>query len=159
MQNKRRTSRDLQGLKPNNRNQTTHRRELTVYEVVTEYKDNTPTSTTNYPRVFLQLQDGRIINAESGEIIISLSQFVATKEPTELLESDITSIVSSQTSPRPLQIDIEYMTSTQEDQSQSKTPTEDVTPTFEQLSQPLLAHEETIVAESTMEDFEEEVVR
>ena len=51
------------------------------------------------------------------------------------------------------------MTSTQEDQGQSKAPTEDVNPAFEQLSQPLLAHEETIVAESTMEDVEEEVVR
>ena len=35
--------------------------DLTVYEVVTEYQDHPPTSTTNYSRVFLQLQDEQII--------------------------------------------------------------------------------------------------
>ena len=77
----------------------------------------------------------------------------------DLLEDNSTSIFSSQTSPRPLQIDSDCLTSTQEENGQQEAPSEDVTPTFEQLSQPLLAHEETIVAESTMEDVEEEVIR
>ena len=101
--------------------------DLTVYEVVTEYRADQPTSMTTYPRVFLQLQDGQIINAESGEIVISLSQFVATDEPTELIAnnnnpvinefiaSNNNSIATSQTSPRPLQIDSDITTSTQED--------------------------------------------
>ena len=88
--------------------------DLTVYEVFTEYRESQPTSTTDYPRVFLQLQDGQIINAESGEIIISLSQFLATHESSELIASNNSSIIASQTSPRPLQIDSEFMTSTQE---------------------------------------------
>ena len=133
--------------------------DLTVYEVVAEYRENPPTSTTNYPRVFYQLQDGQIINAESCEIIISLSQFVAPKESAELFEGDTTSIISSQTSPRPLQIDIEYMTSTQEDTTQQEVQQGETSLTFEQLSQPLLAHEETIIAESTLEDVEGEVMR
>ena len=89
--------------------------DLTVYEVIMEYQASQPTSTTNYPRVFLQLQDGQIIDAESGEIIISLSQFVATSESAGLIASNNSSIATSQPSPRPLQIDSEFTTSTQED--------------------------------------------
>ena len=94
--------------------------DLTIYEVVTDYQGAPPISTTNYPHIFLQLLDGQIINVENGEIIISLSQFVATDESAEPLVSDTTSIFSSQTSPRLLYIDSEYMTSTQEGYDQQE---------------------------------------
>ena len=130
--------------------------DLTVYEVVTEYQGAHPTSTTSYPHIFLQLRDAQIINVENGEIIISLSQFVATEESAEPCESDTTSIFLSQTSSRPLFIDSEYITSTQERQEVAGN--DDIAqPPL--LNQSLLGHEESVVAESTMEDVEEEVIR
>ena len=74
--------------------------DLTVYEVITEYQGAPSTSNTNYPHIFLQLREGQIINVETGEIIINLSQFIAVEEPTEPREGDTTSVFSSQTSPR-----------------------------------------------------------
>ena len=88
--------------------------DITVYEVVTEYPSAPQISTANYPHIFLQLRNGKIINVENGEIIINLSQFVATNESAEPPVSDTTSMLSSQASPRPLHIDNEYITSTQE---------------------------------------------
>ena len=80
----------------------------------TEYPSASPISTANYPHIFLQLRDWQIINVENGEVIINLSQFVATNESAEPPVSDTTSMLSSQASPRPLHIDNEYITSTQE---------------------------------------------
>ena len=95
--------------------------DIPVFEVVTEYQ-NTPQSTVaNYPHIFLQLCDGQIINVKNGEIIIRLSQFVAPNGLVEPLQSDTTSIFSSQASPRPLHTDSEYMTSTQESNYQQET--------------------------------------
>ena len=73
--------------------------DITVYEVVTEYQSTPPISTANYPHLFLQLRDGQMINVENGEVVISLSQFVATNESAEPPVSDTTSILSSQASP------------------------------------------------------------
>ena len=129
--------------------------DLTVYEVVTEYQGVPPTYNTNYPRIFLQLREGQIINVETGEIMINLSQFVAVERPNEPCEGDIISIVSSQTSPRPLFIDSEF-TSTQEPHEIS---VNEETKQLSILSQSLLGHEETVIAESTMEDVEGEVMR
>ena len=50
------------------------------------------------------------------------------------------------------------MTSTQEDNGQ-EAPFEEATLTFEQLNQTLLAHEETITAESIIKDVKGEVMR
>ena len=57
--------------------------DITVYEVVTEYQATSTVPATNYPRIFLQLCEGQIINVESGEVVISLSQFVAPSEASE----------------------------------------------------------------------------
>ena len=54
--------------------------DLTVYEIVTEYRDNSIIPTNNYQRIFLQLQYGQIINATNGEVVINLSQFVVRNE-------------------------------------------------------------------------------
>ena len=132
-----------------------HTEDLTVYEVVTEYQGVPSTSNADYPRIFLQLREGQIINVETGEIMINLSQFVAVDEPTEPCEGDIISTVSSQTSPRPLFIDSEF-TSTQEPHEIS---VNEETKQLSILSQSLLGHEETVIAESTMEDVEGEVMR
>ena len=62
--------------------------DITVYEVVTEYQTTSTASFNNYPHIFLQLHEGQIINVESGEVIISLSQFVAPNEVSESGEID-----------------------------------------------------------------------
>ena len=133
---------------------------LTVYEVVTEYQGDPPISATNYPHIFLQLRDGQIINVENGEIIISLSQFVATDESAEPLGSDTTSIFSSQTSPRPLNIDSDYMTSTQESSYQQEVSVNDDIirpPAIKSVF--VWSRRLTVIVESTLEDVEEEVMR
>ena len=90
---------------------------------------------------------------ESGEVIISLSQFVAPNEASEPGEIENNSTISSQLSPRPLHIDSEYVSSTQEGNDQN--PNDDILSTsYEKSSQTLLAHEETVIADSTMEDVE-----
>ena len=78
---------------------------------------------SNYSRILLKLCDGQIIDVASGEVVINLSQFIATKEPSE---SENTSILSSQMSPRLLHIDSEYVTSTQEDNHQQEALVDDV---------------------------------
>ena len=124
--------------------------DITVYEVVTEYQSAPPISTANYPHIFLQLRDGQIINVENGEVIISLSQFAAN-EPAEPSASTINSTLSSQDSPRPLHIDSEYISSTQESTVQQDFAVDDVTirPPLGVLNQSLLGHEEIAVAETT----------
>ena len=86
--------------------------DIIVYEVVTEYQATPPVPAANYPHIFLQLCNGQIINVESGEVIISLSQFIAPNEASEPVAIENNSTISSQLSPRPLQIDSEYATST-----------------------------------------------
>ena len=51
---------------------------MVVYEVVSEYQGvpNTTKVLNNYPHIFIKLCNGEIINAESGERIIKLSQFM-----------------------------------------------------------------------------------
>ena len=60
--------------------------EMVVYEVVSEYQEQ-PTLTlavvnavNTYPHIFIKLCDGEIINAENGERILNLSQFMAINE-------------------------------------------------------------------------------
>ena len=132
--------------------------DITVYEVVTELQATSTVPATNYPHIFLQLSDGHIINVERGDVIISLSQFVAPSEATEPGEIKNDSTFSSESSPRPLNIDSEYVTSTQE--GNNRNPNDDTLSTScEQSSQTFLAHEEIGIADSTMEDLEGEVVR
>ena len=130
--------------------------DLTVYEVITEYQGAPLTSNTNYPHIFLQFSEEQIINVETGEIIINLSQFIAVEDPTEPLEGDTTSVFSSQTSPRSLVIDSEFITSTQEPQEVS---VNEETKQLSIINQSLLGHEETVIAESPLEDEEGEVMR
>ena len=134
--------------------------DITVYEVVTEYQSAPPISTANYPHIFLQLRDGQIINVENGEIVISLSQF-AVNEHEEPSASNINSTLSSQDGPRPLHIDSEYISSTLESTVQQDFVVDNGTirPPLGGLNQSLLGHEETVVAETTFEDVEEEVMR
>ena len=133
--------------------------EITVYEVVTEYQTTSTATLANYPHIFLQLHEGQIINVESGEVVISLSQFLAPNETNEPSEIEIYSTNSSQLSPRPLKIDSDHATSTQEIDDQQVKIDDTLSTSYETLSQTLLAHEETVMAESTMEDVEGEVVR
>ena len=127
---------------------------------MTEYQSAPPISTANYPHIFLQLRDGQIINVENGEVIISLSQFVAN-ESAEPPVNNINSTLSSQASPRPLHIDSDYISSTQESKAQQDFAVDDVMvrPPLGVLNQSLLGHEEIVIAESTIEDVEEEVMR
>ena len=118
---------------------------------MTEYQTTPQPPATKYPYIFLKLCEGQIINVENGEVIISLSQFVAPSEASEPGEIENNSTLSSQLSPRPLQIDSEYATSTEESNAQ-KANDNTPSPPSEQLSQPLLGHEETIKAESTMDE-------
>ena len=134
--------------------------DITVYEVVTEYQSAPTMLTANYPHVFLQLRDGQIINIENGEVVISLAQFSANK-PEEPIASNLNSTLSSQDRPRPLHIDSEYISSTQESTVQQGGVADDVTnrPPLGVLNQSLLGHEEVVVAETTFEEVEEEVMR
>ena len=89
--------------------------DITVFEVVTNFQATPKIPASNYPHIFLQLFEGQIIYAENGEVIINLSQFLAPNEGREPAEIETNSNLSSQLSPRPLQIDSEYITSTLED--------------------------------------------
>ena len=52
--------------------------DMAVYEVVSEYTEaSNPTQAINsFPHIFIKLCDGAIINAENGECIINLYQFM-----------------------------------------------------------------------------------
>ena len=147
----------------NSLNSMTSVEEVTVYEI-TEYRQrvNVGQLLQHYPHIFVQLCDGEIIDAESGERIvdIDLTQFIVNNGLGERIPPDTDSILPSQVSPRSLQIDEEYLASTQQTQEgdshrniesvDSSVPRGIVVPTqpaskptnaLEQSSQPLLAHE------------------
>ena len=88
--------------------------EITVYEVVTEYRPMPYVGQIirNYPHIFTTLCDGEIINAESGERIIGLTQFIVNNGLEEPPRLDTESI-KSQISPRSLRIDSDYVLSVQ----------------------------------------------
>ena len=133
--------------------------DITVYEVITEYTNVPLPAHTSHPHIYLQLWDGQIINAENGQAVINLSQFELNNEPAEPREDHDTPMPSGQ---GPLHIDSQFMKSTQEDahQPQQQLTESIASPLYEQLSQPLLAHEETVVADSIIEEgVEEEMVR
>ena len=89
--------------------------EVTLYEVVTEYRSRPDVGQLlqQYPHIFVQLCDGEIIDAESGERIVNIdiTQFIANNglEERPLLDTD--SILPSQISPRSLHIDSDYIDS------------------------------------------------
>ena len=89
--------------------------DITVYEVVTEYQVTPMGQINNYPHIFLQLCDGEIINASSGEVVIHLSQFENQEAVTIKESPESTSTRSSQRSPKPLLIDSDHVYSTSED--------------------------------------------
>ena len=54
-----------------------------MYEVVSEYQrqpDLTQAAVNTYPHIFIKLCNGKIINAENGERIVNLSQFMAINQ-------------------------------------------------------------------------------
>ena len=59
--------------------------EMVVYEVVLEYQGvpNPIQVLNDYPHIFIKLCDGEIINAESGEMILNLSQFMVDNKSNE----------------------------------------------------------------------------
>ena len=87
--------------------------EVTVYEVVTEYRPMPDVGRLihNSPHIFIQLCDGEIINAESGERIVNIDliQFIVNNGLEEQSRLDIESIFPSQISPRSLHIDSDYV--------------------------------------------------
>ena len=98
--------------------------EVTIYEV-TEYRPRPDVGhlLQQYPHIFLQLCDGEIIDAESGEHIVNmdLAQFIENNglEEQSLLEVD--SRLPSQISPPVLIIDEGYVIPTQPPQEISST--------------------------------------
>ena len=148
---------------------------MTVYEVVTEYRPGPDVGQLlqHYPHIFVQLCDGDIIDAESGERIVNiyLTQFIVNNGLEERILLDTDSILPSQVSPRALLIDEEYLDSTQQPQepvdlSISRvviTPTQPASQikiSLEQSSQPLLAHEEVVLATTQLVDeVESKVIR
>ena len=107
----------------------------------------------HYPHIAIKLCDGEIINAESGERIINLSQFMVTHnlDVMDPIELDHQSQLSQQ-----LVIDSNYLVSISEDptdnqESQSSQFEIDNRPpsqTLSQLNQSLIDHEETVLATS-----------
>ena len=73
--------------------------EITVYEVVTEYRPMSVAGQiiSNYPQIFIKLCDGEIISTESGERIIDLTQFIADNglEKPPRIDHDSIPIVNS----------------------------------------------------------------
>ena len=61
-------------------NSTQSVEEVTIYEVVTEYRPRPDVGQLiqKYPHIFIQLCDGEVIDAESGEQIVNidLTQFI-----------------------------------------------------------------------------------
>ena len=160
--------------------------EVTVYEVVTEYRQMPDVGQLlqHYPHIFVQLCDGDIIDVESGERIVNidLTQFIANNGLEERPLLDTGSILPSQVSPRLLHIGSGYTASTQQPQSsnspQNDIPTElqvsrlmnnpdqmsqpmsQITNSLEQSSQPLLAHEEVVATTlQLVDEVESEVMR
>ena len=97
-------------------NSTISVEEVTIYEV-TEYRPRPDVGQLlqHYPHVFVQLCDGDIIDAESGERIVNidLAQFIANNGLEERPVLDTDSMLTSQSSPRSLHIDSDCITSTQ----------------------------------------------
>ena len=64
--------------------------DMVVYEVVSEHRQaSNPTQAINsYPHIFIKLCDGEIINAENGERIINLSQFMTANGINETINTE-----------------------------------------------------------------------
>ena len=154
--------------------------EVTVYEVVTEYRPRPDVGQLihNYSHIFIQLCDGEIINAESI-IDIDLTQFITNNGLEKQSRLDTESIPPSQISPRSLHIDIDDVASTQEhgrqqtivistdaqpnqlmiSSEQLSQPSSQLTNLSEQLSQLLLAHEEVVsTSDQLVNEVDKEVI-
>ena len=166
-------------------NSTKSVEEVTIYEVVTEYRPRPDVGQLlqQYPHIFIQLCDGEIIDAESGERIINidLTQFIANTELEERPMMDTDPILTDQMSPGSLHIDSDYIDSTQQHpgsygqradistelSASQLTNLERIIPftsqlsyTSDQISLPLLAHQEVVgTTAQNVEEVESEVMQ
>ena len=130
---------------------------MVVYEVVSECQgvQNPTQALNNYQHIFIKKCDGEIINAENGERIINLSQFMKFNELNEIQPNTTEPDPRSQLSPK-LVIDSDCVMSTQEVETnqicQSSQPVGiDLRVSQQllaQLNQSLIDHENTVFATS-----------
>ena len=111
---------------------------IMIYQVVTEFQviSSQIPSINDCPHIFIKLCDGDIIEAQNGERITDISQFIMANKIEEQMEMEIDP--SCQLGPTPAIVDQFSPTPTSVYQS-SQTPT-----MIEQQSQPLLTHEEVV---------------
>ena len=129
--------------------------EIEVYEVISGHHDATNTSEVlhKYPHIFIKLCDGEIINADSGESITNLSQFMVANnlDMVDTIETDQQSQLGQQIVegggyciPDPLTAISDQSSQLSQFDIDNRLPSQTLT----QLNQSLIDHEETVIATS-----------